>query len=67
MIQLFLKALKIDGFREARFTARLQDCFLFRHKSVGRHGNHGDCPQLRFLAHPCDEVEAVIGTEIDIK
>src|ERR1700747_188449 len=32
-----------------------------------RHGNHGDLPQLRFLAHPGEEVEAVFGTEIDIE
>jgi hypothetical protein len=31
------------------------------------HGNHGNLPGLRFLAHPGEQVEAVIFTEIDIE
>jgi len=64
---VLLKQLKIDWFREARSAARPQDPFLLRHDGVCRHGNHGDLAHVRFLAHPCEEVEAVFGTEIDIK
>jgi len=66
-LQLFLKVLKIDGFGEARFAARLQNPLLLRHRSVCRHRNHGDFPKVRFLAHPCEEIEAVFGTQIDIE
>jgi hypothetical protein len=31
------------------------------------HGNHGDFPRFRFSAHPGEEVEAVVFTEIDIE
>src|SRR2546425_2811662 len=67
VIQLFSKLFKIDWFREARSTTRLQNPFLFRHQSVCGHGNHGDLTRLRFLAHPGKEVEAAVFTEIDIK
>ena len=66
-IQFLSKQWKIDWFREARSAARLQDPFLLRHQGVCRHGNHGDFAQLWFLAHPCEEVEAVFGTEINIE
>ena len=65
--EFFSKQLKLDWFREACSTTRLQDMFLLRRQSVCRYGNHGDFRQLRFLAHPCEQVEAIFGTEIDIE
>ena len=67
VIQLFSKALKIDRFREARSAAGVQDPFLLGHLGMCRHGNHGDFPQLRFLAHPFHEVEVVFSAEINVK
>src|ERR1700674_5064053 len=34
---------------------------------MGRHSNHGNFARLRFLAHPGEQVEAVVFAEIDIE
>src|SRR6266550_8162748 len=67
VFQLFSKPFKIDRFREARSAPSREDPLLFGHQSVCRHGNHGNSAQLRFLAHPCEEIEAVVFTEIDVE
>jgi hypothetical protein len=67
VVQFISKALKMDRLRKACAAASLEDALLLRYQSVSRHGEHRDFRHLRFLLHPCDEVETVFGAEIDIQ